>query len=116
MPKRSLNLSREGIRNSKKALKSRGWSKEYLAGHVSLSSSTIHNFFAGKPVDRTNFSSICEALNLNIQEVADLCPDAEIESDDKKQDTSFDIDVLVLEVRQKVRNNIVTRCGTIRVL
>jgi predicted NACHT family NTPase len=116
MSKRSLKLSREGIKISNKALKSKSWSKEYLAGHVSLSSSTIHNFFAGKPVDRTNFSLICDALALNVQELADLSPDVETESENTKQDSSFDIDALVLEVRQKIQNNIVTRCGTIRVL
>lgn len=116
MLKRSLKLSKEGIRKSSRALKSKNWSKEYLAGHVSLSSSTIHSFFTGKPVDRINFSLICDALDLELQEVVDSSPDNEIELDDKKQDTSIDIDALVLEVRQKIRNNIVTRCGTIRVL
>lgn len=116
MSKRSLKLLREGIKISNKALKSKNWSKEYLAGHLSLSPSTIHNFFAGKPVDRTNFLLICDALALNIQEVADLFPDAETEPDDQKQDTSFNIDALAQEVRQKIRDSIVTRCGTIRVL
>jgi predicted NACHT family NTPase len=116
MLKRSLKLSSEGIRKSSRALKSKNWSKECLAGHVSLSSSTIHSFFTGKPVDRVNFSLICDALNLELQEVVDSSPEAEIEPDNKKQDTSIDIDALVLEVRQKIRNNIVTRCGTIRVL
>lgn len=97
-------------------MKSKNWSKEYLAGHVYLSSSTIHKFFAGKPVDKTNFSLICDALALELQKVVDSSPEAEIEPDDKKQDTSIDIDALVLEVRQKIENNIVTRCGTIRVL
>ncbi len=116
MSKRSLKLSREGIKISNKALKSKNWSKEYLAGHLSLSPSTIHNFFAGKPVDRTNFLLICDALALNIQEVADLFPDAETEPDEQKQDTSFNIDALVQEVRQKIRDSIITRCGIIRVL
>lgn len=116
MSKRSLKLSREGIKISNKALKSKNWSKEYLAGHLSLSPSTIHSFFAGKPVDRTNFLLICEPLALDWQEVADLSPDAELKPDDKKQDTSIDIDALVLEVRQKIRGSIVMRCGTIRVL
>lgn len=116
MSKRSVKLSREGIRKANKALKGKNWSKEYLAGHVSLSTSTIHNFFTGKPVDRANFSLICEALNLNTQEVADLSQDAEIELDNKKQDYSVDIDALVLEVREKVRGSIQKQCGTIRVL
>lgn len=72
MSNRSVKLSREGIRKASKALKGKNWSKEYLAGHVFLSPSTIHNFFAGKPVERANFSFICEALNLNTEEVADL--------------------------------------------
>lgn len=116
MSKRSLKLSREDIRRASRALKSKNWSKEYLAAHVSLSPSTIHSFFTGKPIDRTNFSLICEALALNWQEVVDSSPETEIEPNDQKQDTSIDIDALVLEVRQKIENNIVTRCGTIRVL
>lgn len=116
MLNRSLKLSREGIKKANKALKGKSWSKEYLAGHVSLSTSTIHNFSAGKPVDRANFSLICEALNLNTQEVADLSQDAEIELDNKKQAYSVDIDALVLEVREKVRGSIQKQCGTIRVL
>lgn len=109
-------MSSEGIRKSSRALKSKNWSKEYLACHVSLSSSTIHSFFTGKPIDRTNFLLICDALDLDWQEVVDSSPEAEIEPDDKKQDTSIDIGALVLEMRQKIRNNIITRCGTIRVL
>lgn len=116
MSKRSFKLSREGIKQASRALKSKNWHKEYLAGHVSLSPSTIHSFFAGKRIYWTNFSLICEALALNWQEIVDSSPEAEIEPDDKKQDTSIDIDALVLEVRQNIRNNIVTRCGTIRVL
>lgn len=116
MSKRSLKLSREGIRNSNKALKSKSWSKEYLAGHVPLSASTIHNFFAGKPVDRTNFLLICDALALDWQKIADLSQDVQLELDNKKSDISIDIDALVLEVRQKIRDSIVIRCGTIRVL
>ena len=45
MSKRSLKLSREGIKKANKALKGKNWSKEYLAGHVVLSASTIHNFY-----------------------------------------------------------------------
>lgn len=116
MSKRSLKLSREGIRNSNKALKSKSWSKEYLAGHVPLSASTIHNFFAGKPVDRINFLLICDALALDWQKIADLSQDVQLELDHKKSDISIDVDALVLEVRQKIQNNVVTRCGTIRVL
>jgi len=116
MSKRSFKLSKEGIRKSSRVLKSKNWSQGYLASHVCLSSSTIHKFFAGKPVDRTNFLLICDALALELQEVVDSSPEAEIEPDNKKQDISIDIDALVLEVRKKIRNNIVTRCGTIRVL
>lgn len=116
MSKRSLKLSSEGISKSNRALKSKNWTKEYLASHVYLSASTIHNFFTGKPIDRTNFLSICDALAIDWQEVIDSSPEAEIEPDDKKQDTSIDIDALVLEVRQKIGNNIVMRYGTIRVL
>lgn len=116
MSKRSLKLSREGIRTASRVLKSKNWTQGYLVSHVYLSSSTIHNFFAGKPVDRKTFSLICDALDLELQEVVNFSPDNEIEPDNEKQDTSIDIDALVLEVRQKIRNNIVTRCGTIRVL
>lgn len=116
MSKRSLKLSKEGIRKSNRALKSKNWTQGCLASHVYLSASTIHNFFASKPIDRTNFLLICDALDLDWQEVVDSSPEAEIEPDNKKQDNSIDIDALVLEVRQKIGNNIVTRCGTIRVL
>ncbi|WP_223280320.1 NACHT domain-containing protein [Nostoc sp. PA-18-2419] len=106
MSKRSSQLSTEGYKIAQKALESKAWTKEFLAGELELSSGTIHNFFARKPVEKENFAKICGLLEIATQEVIDL-------SEFQNQEL---IDKLVADIRQKSHNSIIQRCGTMKVL
>jgi hypothetical protein len=69
-----------------------------------MSPTTVTNFFAGRPVKRREFHTICKKLKLDWQEVADLPQITESESSkpsQKLQDNSSDIDALVREVRSR---------------
>ena len=106
MSKRSSQLSTEGYKIAQKALELKGCNKEVLAGELELSSGTIHNFFARKPVEKENFAKICGLLEIATQEVIDL-------SEFQNQEL---IDKLVADIRQKYHNSIIQRCGTMKVL
>ncbi len=71
---RSLVVCPEGIKLAISALTTKGWSREVLAGKVtvetqkevkSVSKQTIDKFFAGKAVDRSYFAAICNTLQLD---------------------------------------------------
>ncbi|MCC5604269.1 NACHT domain-containing protein [Nostoc favosum] len=106
MSKRSSQLSTEGYIIAQKALESKGWTKEFLAGKLELSPATIHKFFARKPVEKDNFANICVALKIATQEVIDI----------PKFQNNESIDKLIADIRQKYQNSIIQRCGTMKVL
>ncbi|MHC5740214.1 MAG: hypothetical protein ACYTXH_36330, partial [Nostoc sp.] len=106
MSKRSSQLSTVGYIIAQKALESKGWTKEFLAGLLELSPSTIHNFFAQKPIEKENFAKICVALQIASKEVIDI----------QKFQNKESIDKLVADIRQKSQNSIIQRCGTMKVL
>jgi predicted NACHT family NTPase len=112
---RSLKASTEGINRANGALL-RFPSKEHLADELQMSRSTVQKFFAGKPVQREYFHKICEKLELPWQEIAGLPKDVEPAPAEEAVDTGTGIDALVREVREKVRDSIQERCGTMRVL
>jgi len=114
MARRVLQASSEGIKQAKKAITLNGWTQQALGDAVGLTRQPVGKFFNGKPVQQDAFIAICAALDLDWKEIADL--PAEPQPDEEEQDNSFDIDVLVQEVRQKVRPIIQERCGTMRVL
>lgn len=116
MSKRSLKLSSEGIKQARTAIKHKGWTQKELAGFLGWSTQPIYKFFNEKTVARYIFRHICKTLNLNIQEVVDNSGNAKTDLDVKTPNTSIDINALVQEVRQNVRDSIVRQCGTIRVL
>ncbi|MFN6462476.1 MAG: NACHT domain-containing NTPase [Nostoc sp. DedVER02] len=103
MSKRSSQLSSEGSKIAQKALELKGWTKEFLASQIYLSSGTIHSFFARKPVEKENFAKICGILKIATQEVIDI---------PKFQN----IDNLVAEIRQKTQDSIIQKCGAMKVL
>lgn len=106
MSKRSSQLSIVGYIIAQKALESKGWTKEFLAGLLELSPSTIHNFFARKPIEKENFAKICVALQIASKEVIDI----------PKFQNNESIDKLVADIRQKSQNSIIQRCGIMKVL
>jgi predicted NACHT family NTPase len=105
-----LQASKEGIKTVRQAYKRKKWSQEYLAGRVGCSRQTICSLLAGNRIDSDFFRGICSQLSLNLEDIAAPAPAEEA------VDTGTGIDALVREVREKVRDSIQERCGTMRVL
>ncbi|MBD2012426.1 NACHT domain-containing NTPase [Microcoleus sp. FACHB-53] len=106
MSKRSSRLSVQGSKIAKKSFDNVGYTKQKLAIEAELSQATIYNFFASKPVEKENFIKLCQILQLEPKEVADLSEPETIEL----------IDELVIEARQKCQSSIIQKCGIMRVL
>jgi DNA-binding Xre family transcriptional regulator len=69
--KRSLRALNQGIEKLKAALLKHS-TQTQLADELQLSRSTVSRMLAGKPVERDNFEKICDALELDWREIADL--------------------------------------------
>jgi len=95
MPPQSIKASEAGIEKAKTALRRKKWNYEYLASRVvvvtikksnkstkdeerteGISHSTVKSFFARNGVTPDNFMAICEALELDWEEIQDLNPTA----------------------------------------
>ena len=75
MAKRSLKATVEGIALSKRAFERTGWTQDYLAAEVGLSTrQSVWKFFSGRPIERHIFIELCFQLNLDWQAIADLPP------------------------------------------
>ncbi|MFB2937143.1 NACHT domain-containing NTPase [Aerosakkonemataceae cyanobacterium BLCC-F154] len=110
MSRRTLQASAEGIKKIKAALKKKKWTQDYLAGCVGCHRQTIWSLLKGNPIDYDCFIDICSQLKLEQNEIV---KDELIE---ENQQSKINIDVLVQEVRQKIKPFIQERCGTMRVL
>lgn len=120
MAKPSLKASQTGVQAAKRVLIKTGWTQKDLSALIGCSRQPITNFFKGEAITQSLFISICDRLNLNWQEVAELprhpaqpFPPNPIQSN---QDERIEIDALVQNLRQKMHTSIRERCGTIRVL
>ncbi|MBE9192352.1 NACHT domain-containing NTPase [Gloeocapsopsis crepidinum LEGE 06123] len=123
---RSLKASPEGLNRANRAMLMFA-TKLDLADELEVSRSTVQKFFAGKPVGRENFHKICQRLELPWQDVAEL-ENWEEETADLIEEVELvqlglahfssrcDLDVLVQDIRDKVRTTIQQRCGLMRVL
>lgn len=69
---RSLRVASKYIKTVKLALKRKFPSQTALAEEIGLSLSTVKNFLSCKSIDRLNFIEICEILEQDWQEIADL--------------------------------------------
>ena len=123
MAKRSLKASPLKIDKAKKAFERIGWTQEYLAAEVGLSTrQSVWKFFKGKPIERNTFIDICFQLNLDWQDIADSPPLPPRERDDSvRQSTTGTIvttapesDRLVERARAQVSGQIEAQCGTIQ--
>jgi hypothetical protein len=81
---------------------------------VGCSRHVVSHFFGGKGIDPQYFGTICELLELNLQEIVDTANSTD--SHDVLVETNDDADILVKEVRKKIKPYIQERCGTMRVL
>lgn len=123
MAKRSLKASPLKIDKAKKAFERIGWTQEYLAAEVGLSTrQSVWKFFKGKPIERNTFIDICFQLSLDWQEIAESPPLPPREKDDSaEQPTTKSIstaasesDLLIDQVRAQVQGQIESQCGTIQ--
>ncbi|MDJ0599203.1 MAG: NACHT domain-containing NTPase [Crocosphaera sp.] len=115
MSNRSLSATSEGIEEAKKALASKGWTQEYLAGEVGLSSrQSIWKFLSGRPVSRQIFKEICFKLNLDWESIADL-PDRVVSVATSKRTTqSLEVSELLAVMRSQVQETITTQCNVLQ--
>ncbi|MEC4895409.1 MAG: helix-turn-helix domain-containing protein [Oscillatoria sp. PMC 1051.18] len=67
--KRSLIASITGIKVAKLKLEQRSLTQKHFGEDLQISWSTISKFFNGKPVDRRIFVEICEALDLEWEDI-----------------------------------------------
>jgi predicted NACHT family NTPase len=115
MAKRSLKASPSGIEKAKNAFKRAGWTQDYLAEQVGITTrQSIWKFFSGKSVERNIFIEICFQMNLDWQEIADLPKDTEVAI--LPQDQGLNIESLVEKLRSHCCDKIVAQCSTLRLL
>ncbi|MCC0179226.1 NACHT domain-containing NTPase [Waterburya agarophytonicola K14] len=120
MAKRSLKASPLGINQAKKAFERIGWTQEYLAAEVGLSTrQPVWKFFSGKPIERNTFIDLCFQLSLDWQDIADSPPlppreksDASLEP--KIATSTSKSDRLVSQVRSQISGQIEAQCSTIQ--
>ena len=117
MAKRSLKASSSGIEKAKNAFKRAGWTQEYLAEQVGITTrQSIWKFFSGKSVERNIFIEICFQMNLDWQEIADLPKNTELKISQSNQDQGLDIESLVQKLRSHCYDKIAAQCSTMRLL
>ena len=122
MAKRSLKATPIGIDRAKKAFERIGWTQEYLAAEVGLSTrQSVWKFFKGKPIERNTFIDICFQLSLDWQDIAESPPLPPREKDDSLGQptteaiaTAPESERLVDRVRSQVSGQIEAQCGTIQ--
>jgi predicted NACHT family NTPase len=116
MARRSLKASSDGIKKAKQAFLRKGWTQEYLAAEVGLETrQPIWKFFSGKPIDRKVFSEICFQLDLDLEEIAALPQQTELD-EENAHTSDEELDTLVTKVRRKYHDKIQDQCGTLRLL
>jgi transcriptional regulator with XRE-family HTH domain len=108
---RSLRVRSDRIARVKLAVKRNGFhSQRALAEDVGLALATVSNFLTGKPVDYATFVQLCQSLNLDSQEIAELeaSPSTELPNVEtrkttcnKQQDWGEAIDVSTLYGREE---------------
>ena len=115
MSNRSLAASSDGIETAKQILTSKGWTQEYLAGEVGLSSrQSIWKFLSGRPVSRQIFKEICFKLNLDWENIADLPGEVSPISGSRGTTNSLEVSELVSAMRSGARDMIVTHCNVLQ--
>ncbi|MEH1788401.1 MAG: pentapeptide repeat-containing protein [Nostoc sp.] len=83
---RSCRASKQGLEIAEAAFKLKGWTQEYLAGRVGCTRQTVIKFFARRPVEKHLFKAMCDELDLEWGEIAQL------ESEDEQSSRSLDMD------------------------
>jgi predicted NACHT family NTPase len=111
MASRSLTASESGIAAIQNKLTAKKWGREELAEEAAMSRTTAINFCTGKPVDRKNFVTCCEALELDWEVIS-----GQKEALSQPVEPAADIDSLVRQLRDASAESLRKRCGTMRIL
>lgn len=124
MAKRSLKASSLGINKAKRAFERTGWTQEYLAAEVGLSTrQSVWKFFSGKSIERHIFIDICFQLSLNWQDIAELPSLAQEDSvSDEQNSQEKHYQVIPKErslddfkqCKTRLQGQIEAQCGTIQ--
>lgn len=123
MAKRSLKASDIGITKAKRAFERTGWTQEYLAAEVGLSTrQSVWKFFSGRAIERHIFIDLCFQLNLDWQDIADLpqhyiLSEQEPESEANNSsilNQNLNIEELVKLARSRLSQQIQTQCSTLQ--
>jgi predicted NACHT family NTPase len=111
MAKRSLKASTIGIDRAKRAFDRKGWTQEYLAAEVGLSTrQSVWKFFTGRAIERHIFIDLCFQLDLDWQDIADF-PENKLHLAEKPTLTnSLEPDNLVSTVRSHLKGSIEAQC------
>ncbi len=115
MAKRSLKASQKGIIRAKEAFDRTGWTQEYLAAEVGLSSrQSVWKFFTGRPIERYLFKEICFKLNLEWEDIADL-PSSLLSSESIELEEEADnSNSWVEHIRAHLKEQIQTQCNSLQ--
>ncbi|MBW4496415.1 MAG: NACHT domain-containing NTPase [Oscillatoria princeps RMCB-10] len=102
-----VRLSASGEKRVDKARREQGWDRyeKPWAEKALTSVATLKRFWRKEKIGRDYFESICEAVGVNWEEVAE-----------PREMGESQIDALVRQVRERVRGDIQYRCGTMKVL
>ena len=120
MAKRSLKACEAGITRAKRAFERKGWTQEYLAAEVGLSTrQSIWKFFTGRPIERHVFIDICFQLELDWEEIADLppllpSPSNSSNSQIQNPQSQLPTEELVKNLRSQLQEQIQATCGTLQ--
>ncbi|MDV2999929.1 MAG: hypothetical protein N5P05_001535 [Chroococcopsis gigantea SAG 12.99] len=115
MAKRSLKASQKGIIRAKEAFDRNGWTQEYLAAEVGLSSrQSVWKFFTGRPIERYLFKEICFKLNLEWEDIADSPTMTLSEEQVEKAVTEDNSDAWVNRIRDYLREQIQSQYNTLQ--
>jgi predicted NACHT family NTPase len=115
MVKRSLKASATGIDKAKRAFERKGWTQEYLAAEVGLSTrQSVWKFFTGKAIERNIFIDLCFQLDIDWQEIADLLHLTSEESTPLVLTANPEINDLVDRVRSLLLEPIQVQCGLLK--
>lgn len=107
MAKDRLSASSEGIKIIKECLKRKKKTQTELARDVYCSRETISSLFRGNNIEKDTLERICHELSLKLKDV--IKPENELPN-------NINIELLVKQLREQVKQNIQTRCGEMRIL
>jgi predicted NACHT family NTPase len=111
MVKRSLKTSTTGVDKAKRAFERKGWTQEYLAAEVGLSTrQSVWKFLTGRPIERHIFIDLCFQLDLDWQDIADLPQNSAQLTDRVDLNNQSPTNDLVTTVKQSLQGYIESQC------